>query len=587
MADSKQSHQNNQQSHSKKEDGSSSGENTDPAGMDMAQSLFESLLQGLAARSHNACNRGLLPMDLHILTMFCEAFSVPPLNPEVTTSILQNEYQELLRQLERQEESSSPSTDNVDPTNRRVAALLRFASYTQPWRQQPPAPSTAEERDPSSSNKMTPSTLVELAVALDQWHAAERICDSTLHLEDDTTTPVDNAAILTLVQCALQSKRYRQADDYATRYFKKGGSNYVDPSLLVQVRVLHSKSTIVKLVQKRQYQIMERQVARVDQALDMAAEESKTATTNNNYINDNNTDADIREEIRTYALEHLMMSGHVEGAQRLGQLWGRSTDFLDPQELARARQERQRLYLQWLDVLPHHEIPSLLSTPEELRQAFALVEQQTPTTADAPVVWGFDAEWDGEDSTNDSKTNHGVSLFQLATTQGGALLIDIPALSRSTQGQAALADTVGRLFAGGGDSKVIMVGFGCKQDLSRLRKSASYVPEDDLVGGATQPHESWLKHGTGAVVDLTSLVAQRMHERAMAQEDSQTLLLKKDTAWGLSRVCHDFMGKQLDKSEQCSAWSTRPLSEEQRVYAALDAYICAAVYEKIMDKATE
>jgi ribonuclease D len=36
--------------------------------------------------------------------------------------------------------------------------------------------------------------------------------------------------------------------------------------------------------------------------------------------------------------------------------------------------------------------------------------------------------------------------------------------------------------------------------------------------------------------------------------------------------------KPLDKSEQCSEWNQRPLSDKQRIYAALDAYVCAWIY---------
>jgi ribonuclease D len=51
--------------------------------------------------------------------------------------------------------------------------------------------------------------------------------------------------------------------------------------------------------------------------------------------------------------------------------------------------------------------------------------------------------------------------------------------------------------------------------------------------------------------------------------------------FGLSRLCEVFLGKQLDKAEQCSDWLIRPLSPEQIEYAALDAWACAAIQSKI------
>jgi ribonuclease D len=41
-------------------------------------------------------------------------------------------------------------------------------------------------------------------------------------------------------------------------------------------------------------------------------------------------------------------------------------------------------------------------------------------------------------------------------------------------------------------------------------------------------------------------------------------------------------GKGLEKNEQCSDWLCRPLTREQREYACLDAWACAAIYLKII-----
>lgn len=40
-------------------------------------------------------------------------------------------------------------------------------------------------------------------------------------------------------------------------------------------------------------------------------------------------------------------------------------------------------------------------------------------------------------------------------------------------------------------------------------------------------------------------------------------------------------GKPLDKSNQFSNWNNRPLREEQKIYAALDAYCLIEIYELI------
>ncbi|OEU09228.1 hypothetical protein FRACYDRAFT_248563 [Fragilariopsis cylindrus CCMP1102] len=102
------------------------------------------------------------------------------------------------------------------------------------------------------------------------------------------------------------------------------------------------------------------------------------------------------------------------------------------------------------------------------------------------------------------------------------------------------------------------IGFSCKQDLSRLRASPCVHQQQEVSG-------HWMA-GTRAVVDLQTLV-----------RDAEPSLRKT----GLSRACEHYLSKPLDKSEQCSLWSGRPLSERQRSYASLDAWVCVGVYNKL------
>jgi len=54
----------------------------------------------------------------------------------------------------------------------------------------------------------------------------------------------------------------------------------------------------------------------------------------------------------------------------------------------------------------------------------------------------------------------------------------------------------------------------------------------------------------------------------------------------LSAVCEKYLGKPLDKVEQCSTWGSRPLREGQRAYAAFDAWICVVVYQMVIPETT-
>ena len=51
---------------------------------------------------------------------------------------------------------------------------------------------------------------------------------------------------------------------------------------------------------------------------------------------------------------------------------------------------------------------------------------------------------------------------------------------------------------------------------------------------------------------------------------------------GLKAVCSRELGVQLDKSEQVSDWSRRPLSERQLAYAAVDAEVLLQVRAKLL-----
>lgn len=70
--------------------------------------------------------------------------------------------------------------------------------------------------------------------------------------------------------------------------------------------------------------------------------------------------------------------------------------------------------------------------------------------------------------------------------------------------------------------------------------------------------------------------------RNLIAEVSPNLGGKGGLHLGLSRSCEAFLGKQLDKAEQRSDWLARPLTTEQREYAALDAWSCAAIHLKIL-----
>ena len=141
----------------------------------------------------------------------------------------------------------------------------------------------------------------------------------------------------------------------------------------------------------------------------------------------------------------------------------------------------------------------------------------------------FDVEW---------SDRAGAALLQLATKEG-AVILDVPRLCASREGCAALR----RAFRG-----APLLGFGCSQDLARLRATPAAAP--------------W--------VDADQEVY-----------DLQTALTQKRGGPGLAAAAKAYLGKAPDKSQQCSDWDARPLSEAQRAYAALDAVAVLLIHEKL------
>jgi hypothetical protein len=368
-----------------------------------------------------------------------------------------------------------------------------------------------------------PAQLVETAVQFGLWHAADSVCVSAVAVAETSIAKARaTMAVNALVDAAMDARTYRLADRYATKFYDSGGH-----ARFLEARFMHACGTIAKLVQKRALPVIERQVERIDKAATQVVAEG-VATSKEGDAK--------REEIRTFALQQLEESGDIEAAHRLAGIWGMEYVY-DAQALAAAAAKRRSKYIQWDEAFPEKQPPELASTPEALFHAFKTLGAGVNGEK---IVYGFDVEWSDEHA--------GASLLQIATKQA-VILVDIPALSKTEEGANALEKTVGRLF----ESSSTVVGFQCRQDLSQLRRSPC-IREKHWFGG---------RH---SVVELNHVVTKR--KASLAQ-------------LGLSRCCEHFLGKALDKSEQCSLWTLRPLTEQQRVYAALDAWVCVAIYEKL------
>lgn len=360
-----------------------------------------------------------------------------------------------------------------------------------------------------------------------------------------------------IIDIAFDYRLYRRADAFASKYYAFGG-----PERYAEARFLHACDTITKLVKKKQVQVIDKQIARVD---DMVAKVSKdliltspspssNAKPKRAFHGEDIAIETMGEHIRDFSLRRLRASNMHAAAIRLAKIWDMEYDQ-DPLMLEAERKKRKLTYLQWDDEgAPGNSsetgsqsarpLPELISDAEDLLKQFNVLENNPERTI------GFDCEW--HDSIN------GVALLQLSTL-ADSLLLDIPALTATKEGCDALRATVGKLFSRS-TNRDRCIGFGCKDDIKRLRIS----PYVDVP---------WFPQSE-KMVDIHDL-------RNMIAELNPNLGGRGGMHFGLSRACEIFLGKQLEKAEQCSDWLARPLSAEQREYGALDAWACVAISAKI------
>jgi len=419
---------------------------------------------------------------------------------------------------------------------------------------------------------LSPVTLIELAIEHDLWDTGQQICllahqdglqKQKLLQNEALTTHKEvigtEEATLLLIDQAMENALYRLADNIATNLYEVGGIHR-----FVEARLYHSYDTITKVIHRRQFPLIDRQVDRVDKAVArVTASYVKMQIENvipsaKRRKEESNDENDASQNIRDFALQRLGEAGEIDTANRLTNLWGYEHGTYNEEDILKAIEERKKQYLQWDEVLPDRALPDLISKPSDLVEAFKHLRQKS--NHNKTEIYGFDAEWEED--------NNGVCILQIASSNGVILLLNIPALMETVEGIDALTETVGDIF----DSEdVILVGFACKQDLRRLRNSSNQSKYKNKMRNNYDNEEmSWLLR-TRSVLDVKSEIVEEHPE------------LK---TFGLSKSVNHFFGKPLDKSEQCSSWGSVPLSPRQRTYAALDAWVCVAIHNQLKNKDT-
>uniref|UniRef100_A0A8C0DF13 Bifunctional 3'-5' exonuclease/ATP-dependent helicase WRN n=1 Tax=Balaenoptera musculus TaxID=9771 RepID=A0A8C0DF13_BALMU len=186
------------------------------------------------------------------------------------------------------------------------------------------------------------------------------------------------------------------------------------------------------------------------------------------------------------------------------------------------------------DDLPFLEFPGSIVYSYEANDCSFLSEDISMSVSDGDVV-GFDMEWPPIYSKGKLSK---VALIQLCVSESKCYLFHISSMSVFPQGLKMLLE----------NEAIKKAGVGIEGDQWKLLR------DFDIK----------LK----SFVELTDVANEK---------------LKCTETWSLSGLVKHLFGKQLlkDKSIRCSNWSKFPLTEDQKLYAATDAYAGFIIYQKL------
>lgn len=178
--------------------------------------------------------------------------------------------------------------------------------------------------------------------------------------------------------------------------------------------------------------------------------------------------------------------------------------------------------------LPSHVSVSVVTTPPELSSCVEFLLSECS-------VIGLDVEW---------KPGSKLPALLQVGSEDHIFLIDLVALRDSAEHTTVPASLLSLLS----DDSLVRLGWRFGGDLKVLRE---WMPSIEAVAGYCE------------VADIPA-----------ARSSS------KSAGTGLAGFVGASLGVELCKAEQCSDWEKRPLSREQREYAALDVYILLLLAEE-------
>jgi 3'-5' exonuclease len=167
---------------------------------------------------------------------------------------------------------------------------------------------------------------------------------------------------------------------------------------------------------------------------------------------------------------------------------------------------------------------------------------------------GIDCEWKPGFYLINQRETQPVLLLQISI-HDQAYLLDLQSLARPllamheamTPAEQLLNEILEKVFL---STHLFKVGFQVEQDLQKLAVSYPHIPAFQEVCAVLEAGEL-----------ATKVVRLRRQKNARLLTSS------------LSRLTEHFLGRSVNKDQQVSDWSARPLTNEQIEYAALDALV--------------
>lgn len=216
-----------------------------------------------------------------------------------------------------------------------------------------------------------------------------------------------------------------------------------------------------------------------------------------------------------------------------------------------------------LQILSDH-VSVLLDSLGEIDSVVNGDNDASPPTMKYELI-GLDCEWKPNFYLNNPQDKQPVLVLQISI-QDRVYVVDMQSLARPclspdaspTAEEITLNGVLEKIFS---SKKLFKVGFQLLQDLQKLAASYSHMKAFQLVFGVVE-----------ASTLATKVVRSRRHKNSKLITSS------------LNRLTEYFVDRSVNKEQQVSDWSQRPMTSEQIEYAALDAIVTVAVVKQCFEE---